>query len=374
MKAVNRMMMSGFALLFSVCMSEASTAKPMLVKKDIVFVAGKKGDSMTQHVISNMASPTETSDGSQAATKLYVDESVIDLTNHIVKGDKGDQGIQGIQGLKGDQGIQGIQGLKGDQGLQGIQGLKGDQGLQGIKGDKGDPGSPGVTAHSALTGLSNDDHLQYLKVSRSGTESVFSGRLTLNTAPGSSSLFIQRSDGSGGYGGLKATSDGGMMVFGGGSWLYLCADGEVACRTYDYSSGWTSIRASAFNVASSREYKTNISYIAEAECKEWLKMVEALRPATYTLNQKEGHSSTNVSTIPHRHLGLIAEEVPASIASADGKAVDLYALTTSLVLSMQQIKHDVDMQSSLKATVDAQQKEIEQLRKEIAEMRKMLAK
>src|SRR5690606_27014950 len=54
--------------------------------------------------------------------------------------------------------------LMAAKGEQGPQGPEGPQGPQGEQGPKGDPG--GVTDHGDLTGLEDDDHPQYLTVTR----------------------------------------------------------------------------------------------------------------------------------------------------------------------------------------------------------------
>jgi hypothetical protein len=71
-------------------------------------------------------------------------------------------GAQGATGLTGPQGVAGsvgAQGAKGDTGSSGAQGAAGATGAQGSTGAQGAPGS---TDHGALTGLSDDDHSQYI--------------------------------------------------------------------------------------------------------------------------------------------------------------------------------------------------------------------
>jgi len=98
--------------------------------------------------------------------------------NQGPKGDVGPQGLQGDigpigpagpQGFPGAAGPQGVQGDPGPQGLtgpagpSGSQGPAGPQGVQGDPGPQGPAGPPGTTDHGALTGLSDDDHPQYIK-------------------------------------------------------------------------------------------------------------------------------------------------------------------------------------------------------------------
>lgn len=74
-------------------------------------------------------------------------------------GPKGDIGLTGSTGPQGPQGIQGPQGVKGDTGDTGPQGIQGEPGPIGPEGPEGP--SSGITDHGALTGLTDDDHLQY---------------------------------------------------------------------------------------------------------------------------------------------------------------------------------------------------------------------
>jgi len=105
------------------------------------------------------------------------------------QGVQGDQGIQGIQGIQGDTGAQGIQGIQGEtgasgiqgdtgaQGIQGETGVSGVQGEQGIQGIQGETGASGVSGdHGLLTGLTDDDHIQYVPTDASrGFTSTVSG-------------------------------------------------------------------------------------------------------------------------------------------------------------------------------------------------------
>lgn len=49
--------------------------------------------------------------------------------------------------------------------LTGARGPQGAQGVPGVQGEPGPPGPPGTTDHSALTGLGNNDHPQYVLLS-----------------------------------------------------------------------------------------------------------------------------------------------------------------------------------------------------------------
>jgi hypothetical protein len=83
-----------------------------------------------------------------------------------------------------------------------------------------------------------------------------------------------------------------------------------------------------------------------------------LRPATYRrIDQTTDTSKPGPGN--QRLLGFIAEEMPRELVSADGKAVDLYALTTSLTAAVQALKVQVDRQSQ---TIDDLKAEVERLR------------
>lgn len=69
------------------------------------------------------------------------------------------EGEPGTAGSKGDQGNDGPQGPAG---AVGPPGPTGAQGPTGATGPQGPAGPPGATDHGALTGLSDDDHPQYV--------------------------------------------------------------------------------------------------------------------------------------------------------------------------------------------------------------------
>jgi len=97
--------------------------------------------------------------------------------------------------------------------------------------------------------------------------------------------------------------------------------------------------------ASSREYKDNIRELSAAEAG---KALQELNPVTFSYKTNPGE----------KHVGFIAEEVPSLVASPDRKglsAMDVVAVLTKVV------KEQKDL-------IDAQTKEIRDLRKSMAEI------
>jgi len=70
--------------------------------------------------------------------------------------------VEGRPGENGEPGATGPQGPTGPPGVAGAQGSTGPTGPAGPQGPIGPQGPPGTTDHSALTGLGNDDHPQYV--------------------------------------------------------------------------------------------------------------------------------------------------------------------------------------------------------------------
>ena len=114
---------------------------------------------------------------------------------------------------------------------------------------------------------------------------------------------------------------------------------QYLCSTVDPTAGGCPI--------SRRAWKQNIDYLEQADIEELAKQLLALKLARYNL------------TVPGqddaRRLGFILEDAP-QLASVDGDHVDLYTYTSMLVAGLQ-----------------AQQGEIEELRRQIDELRTLCA-
>lgn len=104
-------------------------------------------------------------------------------------GAKGDKGDTGATGPAGAPGLDGVDGRDGEPGVPGATGARGAQGLPGMPGiDADDPGSftmagVNVPRHSQLTGLTADDHSQYvLRAGRTGLSNNIN--ITTSVGPG----------------------------------------------------------------------------------------------------------------------------------------------------------------------------------------------
>lgn len=195
----------------------------------------------------------------------------------------------------------------------------------------------GVTDHGALTGLGDDDHQQYLLVSRSDFISQFTGRLDIQQSD------IQRlmdfKDARGYWlGSFKRASDGNLQLLARDRFLLVSSDAGIIC-TNEGNSTTVPIYASSFLVASTRAVKTNIKYLTNDDYQQALADISSLRPAVYQFKDSTSGKGT--------HLGLIAEEVPSEILAPRGDAVDLYALTTKLLAAVKALKAQVDQQAEI---------------------------
>jgi len=212
----------------------------------------------------------------------------------------------------------------------------------------------GVTDHGALTGLSDDDHPQYLLVSRSTFISQFTGRLDIQQSDIQQLMAFRNSSGL--RLGWIHNRTGNLQLCADDASLFISSDLDIEC-TNEAGTATRPIYASAFNVSSARAIKTDIKYLTERDCQQALADISSLRPATYQLKE---------ATDGQTHLGLIAEEVPSQLVAPRGDAVDLYALVTSLVAGVKALEAEVELQSEtikeLKAEVELQSKTIKELR------------
>lgn len=118
------------------------------------------------------------------------------------------------------------------------------------------------------------------------------------------------------------------------NWARLAAVSNMGYLQHDYgisitkfqSTTYAPIAASAFNVGSSREYKTNIQDLDYSA----LPIINALTVVEYDLiaNLEDG--------IDDRQVGLIAED-SLSVATKDGKAINTYKLTAYNTKAIQEI-------------------------------------
>lgn len=247
---------------------------------------------------------------------------------------------------RGSTGSQGVQGAQGPAGPQGAAGAKGE------KGDKGDSGAAGTTDHGQLTGLQDDDHPQYMPVTRNGSEYLVGQRRLVFDAnlSGPSVSFTSPSGGSLGTIRFRDNaSSTGQLEIDGDSFVVLAARGEVQCHDASASGSWRPIRASSFNVASASALKKQIHRLDRRDAEQLSSMVLSLEPATYLYSDESLAAVEATADSSHRHvphLGLLAEEVPAELRGWDQGSVDLYALTTALLVTVKELQAQVERQAA----------------------------
>ncbi|MCH7791295.1 MAG: tail fiber domain-containing protein, partial [Planctomycetes bacterium] len=224
----------------------------------------------------------------------------------------------------------------------------------------------GVTDHGQLTGLSDDDHQQYLLVSRSTFVSTFTGRLDVQQSQGQRLMDFRLENGSR-FGWITMRSGDNLQICGTEGELFISSPFGVSV-TDKSNSAYRPITASDFRTGSARETKTNIEPLGTADREEWYRHLRSMRPSTYQLKWDERDASET------SRLGFIADELPAEVVTLDGNAVRLYALTTGIVAGIQgmdaKISEDLAQQQ---AEVNGVQSRVTALERENADLRTRLA-
>lgn len=137
--------------------------------------------------------------------------------------------------------------------------------------------------------------------------------------------------------------------------FYIGVPGEV--RIVDEKGNTTAgltykpIRASAFTVASSRDYKKNIEeYTGDA-----LELVNGTRVTQYNLNDED-------ENVDYKRIGLIVQESPLEIINFDGgDSIDLYEMTSLLWKSVQELDAKNKVLEKEKNNLDERLSKIESL-------------
>ena len=86
---------------------------------------------------------------------------------------------------------------------------------------------------------------------------------------------------------------------------------------------------------STKAAKTDIKYVSEEEAASMLEKLEGLQIAQY-------HYKIENKNNPLR-LGLIAEQAPSEVLSADGKGIDIYKLATFTLAGVQELAKRTDL-------------------------------
>jgi hypothetical protein len=110
----------------------------------------------------------------------------------------------------------------------------------------------------------------------------------------------------------------------------------------------TEARANAWNILSSRDYKEDISPFEPADYQQMLEKLKGTQVVRYRFSRDQNRTE---------HIGVIAEDAPGEILSADGTGVSLG-----------------DYSAFLLAAIKAQQEQIVALEREIKELKSELQK
>lgn len=204
----------------------------------------------------------------------------------------------------------------------------------------------GASDHGLLTGLGDDDHPQYLLVSRSSGEAQFDGKLKVKNSTSRPNLELSASNASG-IATLNYSSEQTLDIKGNDA-IYLAVDFDVNVTNSSFSQ-FRPIRASSFITASSRTLKKDIKPLGPEQKQTWLETFATLRPTNYLFNWEHLTTSDPVEPGDRRYerLGLIAEEIPMELRGPKGDGVDLYALTTATLVAVQELKAQVDQQQAI---------------------------
>ncbi|PCI29041.1 hypothetical protein COB55_02870 [Candidatus Wolfebacteria bacterium] len=94
------------------------------------------------------------------------------------------------------------------------------------------------------------------------------------------------------------------------------------------------VAATSFVNISTKTAKKDIEYLEDADTETILSKIRNVGVATYRYNHEDDNAPVR--------LGLIAEEAPVEVLSADGKGVDIYKLSTFILAGVQDLSSQVE--------------------------------
>ena len=121
------------------------------------------------------------------------------------------------------------------------------------------------------------------------------------------------------------------------------------------------VGATGFVNTSSRESKTEIEGVTASEADEMLRRLLEMEPTTYEYKEEYGADG-------RRHLGFIAENLPAAVQSGNGRGVDLYALMTYTIGALQAQQRQIGQLHELRTTNERLQTENSDLLTEVSRL------
>jgi|GEM_PF-6325233 len=123
------------------------------------------------------------------------------------------------------------------------------------------------------------------------------------------------------------------------------------------------IAANGFVNISTKESKKGIEYLTTQDYESALaKITGDIKVATYYYSSEQGMGA--------KRMGLIAEEAPAEVLSADGKGVDLYKLTSFTLMGVKALDAEV---KAMDTKVDEQKLNIDSLVNRVANLESAIA-
>lgn len=125
------------------------------------------------------------------------------------------------------------------------------------------------------------------------------------------------------------------------------------------------IAAPEFIQISSRQLKTAIEPLGVSAANDMLSQLAAMELTTYEYKSEYGGDG-------RRHLGFIAEDVPAELQSSNGQGLDLYALVTYTVGALQAQQRQIDQLGELRTTHDRLKTKYDELISELARLQPLI--
>ncbi|MGE6347845.1 tail fiber domain-containing protein [Bacillus mycoides] len=129
----------------------------------------------------------------------------------------------------------------------------------------------------------------------------------------------------------KGSEEALIQFCGGANFKYWKGGNYFECKN-QADNGFVQLYASAFNTASSIEWKEDIHNYKESA----LDAVMGANIVTYKYK-----SDVEESDNPHTHVGVIAEYAPKAIQSKDGRGIDNYAMTSIAWKAIQELSEQV---------------------------------
>lgn len=137
----------------------------------------------------------------------------------------------------------------------------------------------------------------------------------------------------------------------------VVAEGDITCGGSDYWEGYRlsvngKAKANSFDVASDPDIKTNI---VKQDGLKALDKVSLLNFYSYDLKKEVSESQK-----AHTDIGLMADEAPTEIQSADGKGIDLYAYISLTTKAVQELSKKVEALEQKISELEAENQSLRQ--------------